>query len=247
MASTGSAKRPPSCPLESVEKGRKMEHHIEKDSSGTPGLNSGLKAVTVEDIRNMLPGLMQGAMETNMAAMEQRLTTSIVNMTKRLEDKIEATNLSFTEKLETLEAVQEGFSTRLQEYEDRLGNVESISESNSGIRDMVVALAKRIVVLEDYRIKEEENQYLRSRVDELERQVLDHATELRDKRISISGIKDTGNESLKKAVVRTLNQLAAKYDNPTPSQAAKHKAFINEDDIDIAYRTGKKIDTLGGI
>lgn len=180
MTSTGSAKRPPSSPLESVEKGRRMEHHEKKEDTGTPGLKSIDNTVIMADIRSMLPGLMHEAMETNMAAMEQRLTTSIMNMTKRLEDKIEATNLSFTEKLETLEAVQEGFSTRLQEFEDRVGNVESVSESNSGIHETVVALAKHIVVLEDYKTKEEENQYLRSRVDDLERQVLDHAMELRD-------------------------------------------------------------------
>lgn len=73
-------------------------------------------------------------------------------------------------------------------------------------------------------------------MDELERQLLDLAMEQRDKRISISGIKDSGNETPKKTVVRTV-----RYDNPTPAQAANHKTFISEDDIDIAYRTGRKI------
>lgn len=241
MSTGGGEKRPPWSPLESQEKGRKMDGMRNADNQDSTGVGAVDNSVIITEIRNSLPSLMHEIMDANMAAMEERLTTTISNMTLRLEGKIDSANLSLNERMENIETVQEGFSGRLQDFKDRVGNVENIAESNSGLHDLIIALAKRVVRLEEYRTKEEENQYLRSRVEELERQFFDVATELRDKRICISGIKDTGNESPKKAVVRTLNQLANKHDNPTPAQSSKHQNFIQADDIDIAYRTGKKI------
>lgn len=155
MTSTGSTKRPPSSLLESVEKGRKMDNLDTHEDTGNPGINAVDNAVIIAGIQSSLPSVMNEIMDANMSAMEERLTTSITNMTKRLEDKKDVTNLSFTERLETLETVQDGFANRLQEYDDRIGNVENVSESNSGLHDMVLALAKRIVVLEGHKAKEE--------------------------------------------------------------------------------------------
>lgn len=239
MTSAGE-KRPPSSPLESTLKERKMNPQDDKEP-GEGGINAVDNSAIMTGIRNNLPGLMSEIMDANMAAMEKRLTATISNMTKRLEDKIDSSNVSFNERIDNIETVQEGFANRLQDFDDRIGNVESTTETNSGLHDMLVTLAKRVASLEDQRIKDEENQYLRSRVDELERLCYDTAMELRDKRICISGIKEVNNESPKKAAVRTLNQLASKYANPTPSQASKHQSIIKEDDIDIAYRSGKRI------
>lgn len=221
---------------------KETEHH------GAGGMSTADNAVIIAGIRSCLPSIMTEIFDTNMAAMEDRLTASINNMTKRLEDKIDSANVSNNERFENLEVVQEGFSNRIQDLEDRLVSVESACEKSesayelsSNLHDILISLAKRVVFLEEERIREKENRYQESQIEDLNRRMFDLTSEVRDKRICISGIKEAKNESPRKAVVRTLKQLSTKHNNPTPSQAKHSQPIITDDDIDIAYRTGKKI------
>lgn len=241
-------KRPPSSPLESEDSKRKMESGDDTINLGVGGMKNVDNSKVLDGIRNSMPNIMTEAMDSNMAAMEERLTMTINNMTKRLEDKIDSLNLSYKERFDNLETIQEGFSSHLQDYEDRLGNLESLEEklegalqSNAGLHDMIMALCKRVVRPEKATTQDEENQYLKTLVQDLSRQLCDLATKLRDKRFCISGIQELADESPQKAVVRILNQLSTKYSNPNPSQASKFQSIIKMEDIDIAYRTGKKI------
>lgn len=222
-----------------------------KDDQERQGAGGGIKVDNKEiiaEIKDSLPSLISGVFDTNMAAMEERLSAQINNMTKRLEDKIEASNISYNERFENVETVQDGFSNRLQDFEDRINNIESTTEKlegnqevNANLHDMLINLAKRVVVLEKDLARAKENRYTDTMIEELTRRIGDLASDVRDKRICISGIKEAKHESPKKAVVRVLNELSKKYDNPTPSQTKKTKPMIVDEDIDIAYRSGKKI------
>lgn len=122
------------------------DQHGDKEhgEGGSSGVDN---SIIISSIKNCLPSLMREVMDANMA-MEERLTTTINNMTKRLEYKIELANVTFSDKIENLETVQEGFANQMQDFEDRICNVESTAEANSGLHEMVVALARRIVSLE---------------------------------------------------------------------------------------------------
>lgn len=248
MSATGGSKRPPSSPLESSEYKRKMESGNDHEIQIPGGSNNLDNKAIITEIKDSLPNLINKVLDSNMAAMEERLVVQINNMTKRLEDKIEASNLSNSERFDNLESVQDGFVNRLQDFEDRVNNMENLTEKlegiqelNTSLHDMLIALAKRVVVMEKEREREKENRYTDTMIEELKRQIADLASEVRDKRICISGIKEVKNETPKRAVVRVLNELSSKYENPTPSQSKKNRPIISEDDIDIAYRTGKKI------
>lgn len=248
MSTTGGEKRPPSSPLESAEYKRKMDLKGDQLEDGAGGVKKVDNEEIIAEIKNCLPSLVSGVFDTNMAAMEERLTAQISNMTKRLEDKIQSANVSYNERFENMETVQDGFLNRLQDFEDRISNIESTTEKlegnqemNANLHDMLINLAKRVVTLEKELAREKENRYTDTMIEELSRRIGDLATDVRDKRICISGIKEVKHESPKKAVVRVLNELSTKYDNPTPALAKKVKPLITEEDIDIAYRTGKKI------
>lgn len=225
-----------------MDSGDDTVHH------GAGGMKTVDNKAIITGITESLPNVLREVMEANMTAMEERLSTQMNTMTKRLEDKIESANVSYNERFENMETIQDGFVNRLKDYEDRLNNIESISdkleganELNAKLQDMLVSLAKRVANLEEERVRDKENCYVDSKIGDLTRQVGELASDVRDKRICISGIKEVKNESPKKAVVRTLKELATKYNNPTPAQAKKIQPIISEEDIDIAYRTGKKI------
>lgn len=247
MNTGGGEKRPPSSPLESSEFKRKVEMVNEGDHGDGGGLNTADNAAIIAGIRSSLPSMITEILDTNMAAMEDRLTASINNMTKRLEDKIETSNVSYNERFENLEAVQEGFSNRIQDFEGQLASMEGASEKSesayelsSKLHDMLISLAKRVVSLEKEIAREKENRYNETQIEDLNRRMFDLTSDVRNKRICISGIKESKNETPRKAVVRTLKQLSTKHNNPTPSQAKSFQPIITDDDIDIAYRTGKK-------
>lgn len=129
-----------------------------------------------------------------------------------------------------------------------MANIESLSEKVEGAHElstslhgMLMSLAKRVTVIENERARDKENRYMDTMIEELNRRVGDLSSDVRDKRICISGIKEVKNESPKKAVVRVLKELAQKYSNPTPTESKRADPIISESDIDIAYRTGKKI------
>lgn len=106
MTIVGGEKRPPSSPLESVDYKRRMEVGT-GDLKGAEGTNTAGNKEIITGIKDLLPGMMSEVFDANMAAMEERLTTQINNMTKRLEDKIEASNVSYNERLENMETVQD--------------------------------------------------------------------------------------------------------------------------------------------
>lgn len=172
MSSSPGEKRPPSSSLESADAKRKMESGSNDGEQGSGGATNVDISVIMADIRSSLPTLMNKILDSNMAAMEDRLKNLIAEMTKRLEKKIDSSNVSTNDRLENIETVQEGFSGRLNDFEDRMGNMETLSdkiesaiENNAGLHDMIIALAKRVVSLENYQAKEEENQYLKTRVE----------------------------------------------------------------------------------
>lgn len=172
----------------------------------------------------------------------------ILEMVSFLKNKMTDTDKIVQERCGALEKVQSELSGKVNDGLARIQINKASVESNA---DKVSLLMDRLTACEreNERINEElmgalnKISILNSRADMKDRELVDLSTEVKDRKLVISGVPEFAKEKIFVTVVSTLNKLikTANTEKPTQEEGSEKGIIntINRNDLINAYRVGK--------